>query len=55
MAYGDSLKATPFSMMLRSETLCDVQGLICEAKGRPIKPIYLIEKAQAFLKEVQHV
>ena len=54
MAYGDLLKATPFSMMLRSETLCDVQGLICEAKGRPIKPIYLIEKAQAFLKEVQH-
>ncbi|RAP27522.1 hypothetical protein DID74_00005, partial [Candidatus Marinamargulisbacteria bacterium SCGC AG-333-B06] len=55
MAYGDSLKATPFSMMLRSETLCDVTGLICEAKGRPIKPIYLIEKAVAFLKEVEHV
>ena len=55
MAYGDSLKSTPFSMMLRSETLCDVKGLICEAKGRPIKPIYLIEKAQSFLKEVQHV
>ncbi len=54
MAYGDSLKKTPFSMMLRSETLCDVQGLICEAKGRPIKPVYLIEKAREFLKEFNY-
>jgi len=55
MAYGDALKSTPFSMMLRSETLCNVTCLISESKGRPLKPVYLIEKSLAFLKEVQHV
>ena len=51
MAYGDTLKLTPFVQMLRSETLVDVKGLISEAKGRPLKPIHVIEKIKDYLKE----
>jgi len=54
MAYGDKLKLTPFVQMLRSETLVDIQCLISEAKGRPLKPAHVIEKAKSFLQEVTH-
>jgi len=55
MAYGDAYRTTPFSMMLRSETLCDVTCLISEAKGRPLKPDHVIKQVQAHIKECTHV
>ena len=36
--YGDSMKLTPFTMLLRSQTLLDVQPVIANATGRPLKP-----------------
>ena len=53
-AYGDANKATPFAMMLRSETLCDVQCMISDATGRPLKPDHVVTKAQGVL-EATHV
>lgn len=38
MAYGDSYKMPPLAMLLRSETLIDVQPIIARATGRPIAP-----------------
>ncbi|MFT5170957.1 MAG: 2-oxoglutarate ferredoxin oxidoreductase subunit alpha [Candidatus Marinamargulisbacteria bacterium] len=38
LAYGDELKPSPLAMLLRSETLVDVQSLLTEATGRPMKP-----------------
>jgi len=55
MAFADHYKKTPFATMLRSETLIDVNCLIAEAKGRPLKPEYVIEKAKPLLKETSHV
>ena len=52
MAYGDELKPTDFAILLRSETLCDVQPLVSDATGRPLKPIELIEKSLMILSEV---
>ena len=54
-AYGDAQKATPFAMMLRSETLCDVQCLISDATGRPLKPDYMVQKVKHVLQEAAHV
>lgn len=53
-AYGDAQKATPFAMMLRSETLYDVQCMISDATGRPLKPDHVIQKAKAALREGVH-
>lgn len=45
VAYGDDLKHTGFSTLLRSETLCDVTGLVTDATGRPLKPNVIVNKA----------
>lgn len=55
MTYADSFKASPFAMMLRSETLIDIKCLISDATGRPLKPVQIIEKANSFLEEITHV
>ncbi len=44
VAYGDALKPSPLAMLLRSETLFDVQPLIAEATGRPIRPMIIIKR-----------
>lgn len=45
VAYGDALKPTGFSTLLRSETLVDVTGLVTDATGRPLKPSQIVERA----------
>lgn len=45
VAYGDNLKHTGFCTLLRSETLCDVTGLVTDATGRPLKPNVIVNKA----------
>lgn len=49
--YGDSLKYTPFSTLLRAETLVDVQPVISQATGRPLKPSQVVNT----IKELSHV
>jgi 2-oxoglutarate ferredoxin oxidoreductase subunit alpha len=49
MAYGDHLKIPPLAMLLRSETLIDVQPLIARATGRPIAPREIINKVKEVL------
>ena len=49
LAYGDALKASPLSMMLRSETLVDIKQLVTEPTGRPIKPTTVIERIKEVL------
>lgn len=44
MAYGDSYKMPPLAMLLRSETLIDVQPIIARATGRPIAPREIVNK-----------
>ena len=44
VAYGDALKPSPLAMLLRSETLVDVQPMIAEATGRPIRPMIIINR-----------
>ncbi len=46
MAYGDHFKPTPLVTLLRSETLFDVQNLISNATGRPLKPVDVIQKVK---------
>jgi len=48
-AYGDPLKKPPLAMLLRSETLNDVQCIICHATGRPISPISIESKIKDVL------
>ena len=55
MAFADTYKSTPFAMMLRSETLIDVQCLIAEAQGRPLKPEHVIDEVNSYLKDAAHV
>jgi 2-oxoglutarate/2-oxoacid ferredoxin oxidoreductase subunit alpha len=49
--YGDSLKHTPFSTLLRSETLLDVKAVLSNATGRPLKPSQVVNT----IKELSHV
>jgi 2-oxoglutarate/2-oxoacid ferredoxin oxidoreductase subunit alpha len=44
VAYGDEYKPTSLAMMLRSETLVDVQNAIADATGRPLKPKQILAK-----------
>jgi 2-oxoglutarate/2-oxoacid ferredoxin oxidoreductase subunit alpha len=44
VAYGDEYKPTNLAMMLRSETLVDVQSAIADATGRPLKPKQVLAK-----------
>lgn len=49
--YGDSLKHTYFSTLLRSETLVDVTPVLANATGRPLKPSQVVNT----IKELVHV
>ncbi len=50
VAYGDKLKPSPLALLLRSETLVDVQPLTAEATGRPVRPRIIVKKIQEVLK-----
>jgi len=50
VAYGDALKPSPLALLLRAETLKDVQPLIAEATGRPLRPRIIMNKIQEVLK-----
>ncbi len=47
VAYASDFKPSPFAMMLRSETLIDIDCAINQATGRPLKPAQLLEKITA--------
>ena len=49
-AYGDVMKPSPLGLLLRSETLRDIQPLITEATGRPVRPRIIMQKIQEALK-----
>ncbi|MBI3314668.1 MAG: 2-oxoacid:acceptor oxidoreductase family protein [Candidatus Omnitrophica bacterium] len=49
VAYGDALKASPLAMLLRCETLFDVQPMIAEATGRPIRPKIIVNRVKETL------
>ena len=51
VAYGDHFKPSPLALLLRSETLKDIQPLIAEATGRPLRPRIIMNKIQAVLAE----
>lgn len=44
LTYGDPLKPPPLMMLLRSETLFNVDSITCRATGRPIQPRTVEEK-----------
>lgn len=46
LAYGDPLKHPPLMMLLRDETLFDVNCIICRATGRPLQPANIAAKAR---------
>lgn len=50
LAYGDALKPSPLAMLLRNETCVDVQPLLAQATGRPIRPISIYEAVKEVLK-----
>lgn len=50
VAYGDQFKPSPLALLLRSETLVDIQPLMAKATGRPIRPRILLEKLKEILK-----
>jgi 2-oxoglutarate ferredoxin oxidoreductase subunit alpha len=50
VAYGDQLKPSPLALLLRSETLADVQPLIAEASGRPIRPKVIVGRVKEVLQ-----
>ncbi|MDO8675267.1 MAG: 2-oxoacid:acceptor oxidoreductase family protein [Candidatus Omnitrophota bacterium] len=49
VAYGDALKPSPLAMLLRCETLFDVQPMIAEATGRPIRPKIIVNRVKETL------
>ena len=53
--YGDDKKHTPFTTLLRSETLIDVRCGIATASGRPIKPTQVAEMLQEEFKSLTEV
>ncbi len=50
VAYGDKLKPSPLALLLRAETLTDIQPLLADATGRPVRPRILVEKVKEILK-----
>ncbi len=50
VAYGDALKPSPLALLLRAETLVDVQSMMSEATGRPIRPSVVVERIKEALK-----
>ncbi len=51
VAYGDRLKPSPLALLLRAETLVDIQPLIADATGRPVRPKILVAKVRDVLKQ----
>ena len=49
LSYGDEYKHAPLAMLLRAETLIDVQSLIAQATGRPLRPRVILEKAKELI------
>ena len=54
LAYGDQYKPAPLAMLLRAETLIDVQSMISRATGRPIRPLDIREKVKEFFGATQN-
>jgi len=50
VAYGDKLKPSPLALLLRAETLVDVQPMMSDATGRPIRPKVVVERVKEVLK-----
>ncbi len=48
-AYGDDLKPSPITMLLRNETLLDIRAIISEATGRPVTPNEVKAKIKGLL------
>lgn len=51
LSYGDHLKRPALAMLLRSETRCDVQSIVCHATGRPIAPQFIISRVKQLLEK----
>lgn len=51
VAYGDALKPSPLAFLLRAYTLSDVQPLISEATGRPIRPMIILKRVKEVLSK----
>ncbi len=49
LAYGDEFKLSPLAMLLRAETLIDVQPMIAKATGRPLRPRIIMEQVKELL------
>jgi hypothetical protein len=49
LTYGDPLKMPPLMLLLRAETLCDIQSITCQATGRPIQPKTIVAKVKEIL------
>lgn len=50
---GNSARHSVFALLLRDETLCDIQSAICIPSGRTLKPFQIIEKAKSLLSDVK--
>ena len=46
MAYGDVNKPAPLALLLRAQTLVDVQSALAEPSGNPLKPSDVISKVK---------
>jgi 2-oxoglutarate ferredoxin oxidoreductase subunit alpha len=51
VAYGDELKPSPLALLLRSQTLTDIQPLIAEATGRPVRPKIVLKRVKEVLSK----
>lgn len=51
VAYGDELKPSPLALLLRAYTLADIQPLIAEATGRPVRPKVVLRKVKEVLSK----
>ncbi len=49
LSYGDEHKLPPLAMLLRSETLVDVQPMIAQATGRPLRPRVIMQKIKELI------
>ena len=48
-AYGDDLKPSPLTLLLRAETLMDIKPIVSRATGRPIPPNLIRAKVKELL------
>ncbi len=49
MAYGDVHKPSPLAMLLRAETLVDIQSAIAQPSGRPLTPQQIVSKVKELI------